>query len=281
MAHVPTATGTCRWEPGPDERVSFGWFSFGEPPVVPPVPPREDVRFWHAAPGRWRLELGGRLLAVADGARAAVVHRARVEAGGELVAPHAAPALLRPEEHVEEPAGDVVRDDLLGRVAWRWSQDGVVRWVDEQTGVLLRRESAAGTLALTSLEVGAPVDDALFALPAGTPAPPPPRSHAEPPEAADERRRTAGFAAPWWPQGCRAWADEGDPDVPEVLLSLETDGPPWWLGVAPAGHAVRTRGEVVRTWEGDGWSFSLGHPAGAPAEEVDAVVASVPRAWAP
>ena len=98
-------------------------------------------------------------------------------------------------------------------------------------------------------------------------------------------RPSAPFQVVWWPHGVAGEPVAGDPEVPEVLLRLMTDGdrrsPQVWLGIAPDGHAARVQERaVVRRWDGDGWSFALSWRGDLTAEEVDRLVASTPRSWA-
>lgn len=266
VSGLPSARARVRRVARGRARGTFGWI--GEPPLLVDVPAGGEMDVLLAAHGRWRLEVDGVLRAVADGRRAAAWYGGELRTGGALLGP--AQDLLAPR--TRETGGTVAREDLLGRRAWRWEHGPVTRWVDEQTGALLRLDGPDGRVEVTSLEVGGALDDALFEVPG----PPPPQAQRQ-----VARPQDPSFSVPWWPDGCLAWPVEGDPDVPEVLLQLGTaSGDGWQLAVAPDGVPLRQpRGGPVRRWSGDGWAFALSHPRDVGAEEVDRVVASVPRVW--
>lgn len=137
------------------------------------------------------------------------------------------------------------------------------------------------TLALTSFEPGAPVDAALFDLndvagPDVGAAPSWHSRHAKTPP-------TATFAVPWWPHGALSYPVGGDPDKGSLLVRLNTGGaraPSVWVGVAPVDvRPPVKRGVRSRRWDGEDCSLSLSWSAGLSDQDVERVVASIPRRW--
>lgn len=288
VASPRTARGRFRWTPPePDWNVSVGWAGSG-PPVMACVPDDVELAFWHAAPGSWRVEGPAGLVCTSDG-RTAVVHRTDdIQVGGHLIMGVGPDGLLHPSDgrsrrRLQQPdtSGTVAADELLGRPCWRWAAAERTLWVDDQTGCALRLDDADGSRELTAFEVDVEVDPALFAPPDGVTLPREERSAR--PAGPPPPRPTAGFTVAWWPQGAPGHPIEGDASVPELLLELHTasdDAPRFWLGVAPAGVPARVRrGSRVRRWDGDGWAFALSWRGELPDEDVEQVVASIPRAW--
>lgn len=154
VAGPTTATGALVWTPGQKE-LSFGWVSFGGPPLLVRLPSGAEVRFSYDGPRRWALDGPDGPLGRSDGRRAVAWRGDQVEAGGELIFVPSPELLLFPAPPAEDPGGEVVADDLLGRACWRWTARDQVRWVDDLTGCLLAHRAPAGTLALTAFEPGA------------------------------------------------------------------------------------------------------------------------------
>jgi hypothetical protein len=280
------------------ERQSFAYA--GPRPVFAGVPADVEVEFWHGAPDRWRIDAPAGPVCRSDGVAAVAWSDRGVEVGPRLhllggpdvllhpSAPHRSgrPGDRAPDDHT----GTIVPAELLGRRCWRWeTADGVV-WVDEATGCALRQDSAQGRAELTAFEVDVDLDPALFVPPVDVvPEAGAVRSDERPaaPDAFPGEppgRPEAPFRVVWWPFGVNSHVLAGDPAVPEVLLELRTTGadgdPRFWLGVAPSGHRPRTRQRAsTRTWEGDGWSFALSWRGDVSADDLDRVVASVPRSW--
>lgn len=301
VAAPASASGVYRWRVVREAPESLGWFGYAsEVPAPVFVPPDVDVSFWHAAPGSWRLEVAGELLAVADGERALVVDEGRVHVGAVLLAPRGPARLLQPGRPqrgpYEEPAlGEVHADERLGRRCWRWVAPDATWWLDHETGIALAYADADIAAELLELQLDCPIDPALFV--------PPPELLEQGesvttrrvddwtplPDGREIEREQASwqpeFTVAWWPYGSSAYPESGDPTVPEALLVLLTGGDPeprFWLGVAPQPRPAPTKaGARTRTWDGDGWSFALCWRDELPDELVDRVVASVPSAWAP
>lgn len=59
--------------------------------------------------------------------------------------------LLEPERLGREPGGKVVRDELMGRPCWRWTSGDEVRWVDDETGCLLRLDTGDRSAVFTEV----------------------------------------------------------------------------------------------------------------------------------
>ena len=249
-----------------------GWHSFGEPVVVT-MPIDEPVRFTYRSPACWRIETASRLVGISDGQQAVGSVEGVQTVGACLLVLGGPAELLHPGQppHLADPVSGP--HELLGRRCWRWGDEQTAWWVDEQSGILLRADDPGGSTALTALELDVDLDEALFALPPDIP-PLPPEPVAEP--------SVADLTVVWWPTGCGAYPVAGDPDVPEVLLALMTDGPEeWFLGIAPPGRpAPRREGLPHRSWDGDGWAFALSHPPDVDPGDLDRVAASVPRSWA-
>jgi hypothetical protein len=275
VAGPPTATGTLLWTPG-EEPVSFGWVSFAGPPLFVHLSAGVEVRFSYDAPRRWALDGPDGPLGRSDGRRGVAWRGEQVEVGGELLLVPPPELLLLPEPP-DELDGEVVADERLGRVCWRWTSRAEVRWVDDLTGCLLALRTASGTLELTAFEPGARVDPALFDLAtlAGPDAPPPPQ---EP-----HRPVRPTFVVPWWPYGALSYPVGGDPEVPSLLVLLNTGdprAPSVWVGVAPLGRRAPVRpGVRSRRWDGDDCSLSLSWTKGLPDHDVERIVASMPGRW--
>lgn len=287
VASVPSASGTFRWEPR--GAGGFGWAFSGRAPALVDVPAGADVAFWHVAPDRWRLEAGGELLAVSDGKRAAARVPGGVRVGPTLLMPCGPAVLLRPghggvglSAHGDR-ADEVVREDLLGRRAWRWTSGQSVWWLDEETGCGLRQDGPGGALAFVELQTGVEIDRARFTVPRIAAADVVEWCDIEPP--AEQTPVPTGpprFTVPWWPTGTLAYPEQGDPAVPEVLLVLATveQTPAFFLGIAPAGVRARTRrGCAVRRWRSRDWEFALSWRGEVSPDDVDRVVASIPEQW--
>lgn len=291
VASPRTARGRSLWSPaGESWRSRFTYA--GRRPVMAHVPAEIEVAFWHAAPGRWRVDAPEGPVCRSDGTTAVGWTPGGVDLGGALLVFHGPPDLLHPVDahRGDELDGTVTLDELLGRRCWRWERPASTVWVDEATGCALRIDSPDGRLELTAFEADVDLDPDLFSTPADVLAgarptePPPsrPGQVAEPPPGREQPR--APFRVVWWPHGVAGEAVAGDPAVPDVLLQLVTDGerssPQVWLGVAPAGREPRVQPRAaVRRWEGDGWSFALSWRGELPAEDVDRLVASTPRTW--
>jgi len=279
VAGPAAATGGVVWTPG-EEEFSFSWASFGGPPLFVRLPPGVEVRFSYDGPLRWALNGPGGPLGRSDGRRAVAWREDEVEVGAWLVTVPSVQDLLLPEPP-DVADGEVAADELLGRPCWRWTAREQVRWVDEQTGCLLAQRTPAGTLALTSFEPGAPVDAALFDLHdvAGLDVEAAPCGHSR----AAQNPPAAGFAVPWWPYGALSYPVSGDPDKGSVLVRLNTgDGraPSVWVGVAPLNQRPPVkRGVRSRRWNGQDCSLSLSWSPSLSDEDVDRVVASIPRNW--
>jgi hypothetical protein len=144
------------------------------------------------------------------------------------------------------------------------------------TGCLLARRRPAGTLALTSFTPGAPVDPSLFDVPPSA-APP------EPSPVRFEGPVAPAFSVPWWPHGTLSYPVGGDPEVPSLLVQLAPSGEPApsvWVGVAPLGQRAPVRpGVRSRRWDGEDCALSLSWTRDLSDDDVDRVVASVPRRW--
>jgi hypothetical protein len=218
VAGPPTATGALVWTPG-ERDLSFGWVSFGGPPLLVHLPAGVEVRFAFDGPRRWALDGPDGPLGRSDGRRAVAWRGADAEVGGELLPVPTPDLLLLPEPPVAHD-GEVVADELLGRPCWRWTSQDEVRHVDDATGCLLSLITPSGTLVLTAFEPGAPVDPALFDLDdwAG------PDAGAAPTLARPRRVRPPDptFLVPWWPHGALSYPVGGDPEVPSLLVLLNT-----------------------------------------------------------
>ena len=265
------------------------------------VPPDVEVEFWHGAPDRWRIDAPAGPICRSDGAGAVAWSDAGAQVGPRLHLLGGLDALVhpRPPERGRRPrdrsaddlTGTVEPAELLGRRCWRWKTSDGTTWVDEATGCALRQDSPQGRAELTDFSVDVEIDPGLFVTPADTvrdaeQAHPQEGSSAPVDEPAREHpaRPAAPFRVVWWPFGVASQVLAGDVAAPEVLLELRTRGadgdPRFWLGVAPSGHRPRTRQRAsTRTWEGDGWSFALSWRGEVSADELDRVVASVPRVW--
>lgn len=277
VAGPSTATGSVVWTPT-GEDVAVGWCSFGGPPLVVHLPAEVEVRFTSGGPRRWALDGPDGPLARSDGRRAVAWRDGEVEVGGELL-------VVPPLEHLLLPGppevvgGEVAADELLGRACWRWTASDGVRWVDDETGCLLALRTAAGTLALTAFSPGAPVDPALFALDelAG------PRDEVPATRAARADQPDPTFVVPWWPHGALSYPVGGDPEVPSLLVLLNTGdprAPSVWVGVAPLGARAPVRpGVRSRRWDGEDCALSLSWTRGLSDADVERVVASIPRRW--
>jgi hypothetical protein len=269
-----TATGSLTWTPG-DGDLNVGWVSFGELPLLVELPPAVEVRFAWDGPRRWALDGPDGPLGRCDGRRGLAWRDGQAETGG-LLLPFPDPEELLLPEPPEPPDGEVAADELLGRACWRWTASDGVRWVDELTGCLLARRTPAGTLALTSFTPGAPVDLSLFDVPPSA-APP------EPSPVRFEGPVAPAFSVPWWPHGTLSYPVGGDPEVPSLLVQLAPSGEPApsvWVGVAPLGQRAPVRpGVRSRRWDGEDCALSLSWTRDLSDDDVDRVVASVPRRW--
>lgn len=300
VAGVAAARGEVVWEVADDSvEILTGWA--GERPVCGCLPFDLPVAFSYGGPARWRVA-GPDLLVVQDRDGAVVAQAGTVETGRVLMLAGGPQWLLEPEQPRSlEPTGlgarryadygsgeppmvtgTVQADSVIGRPCWRWEAPDGTRWVDDETGVLLRWDTEShGTVRLTALEIGVPVDESDFDWRAVPGAGPVPRhddgllSHW-----ADGLAQTPPFTVSSWPDGAQSYPVEGDPDLPSalVVLQLEDAGSRLLLGVAPAGHPAPVRGDGVHRWSGDGWELALSW-TGAPPAELDAVVASVPPGW--
>lgn len=210
--------------------------------------------------------------------------------------------------------GDVAADELLGRGCWRWTSPYGTWWLDALTGVLLQVITPYRSARLLELTVEQDVAAAEFAVPAdllarAVPVPDPFQGRDRDlfavgldidPDCTVEGVPAPGAAAPkpasigdtdftvcWWPEPADSRLVRGDPDVPEVLLQLDTGGAGtrFWLGVAPAGRAAPALDpedddvEVYR-WDGDGWTYALSWQDAVSREDLARLVASIPRSWA-
>jgi hypothetical protein len=282
VAGPTTATGALLWTPGAGD-LARGWVSYGGPPLIVQFPAGVEVGFAFDGPRRWALDGPHGPIARSDGRRAVAWQGDDVEVGGPLVVVPDPAELLLPAPPWDDPGGEVAPDELLGRACWRWTAQDEVRWVDELTGCLLAHRTPAGTLALTAFEPGAPVDPALFELggladtgePDGLGAPdePTPRPGPTAPD----------VVVPWWPQGTLSYPVGGDPDVPSLLVQLTTAddrAPSVWVGVARPGRRAPVRpGVRSRRWDGEDCSLSLSWTRGLADDDVERIVASVPRRW--
>lgn len=267
------------WTRG-SEDLSFGWVAFGGPPLFVDLPVGVEVKFVYGGAGCWALEGPDGPLARTDGRRAVVWQDGGVEVGASLMAVPGPEQLLLPEvpQH-REGAHQVQADELLGRPCWRWSIGDEVRWVDEETGCLLKRVTSAGSLELTRFEPGAPVDRSLFDLDewAG------PQVKESGSRAIREKRIEPTFLVPWWPRGALSFPVAGDPDVPSLLVLLNTGesrGPSVWVGVAPPGVPAPVRpGVKSRRWDGQDCSLSLSWTRDVSEDDVERIIASIPGGW--
>lgn len=284
VAGPTTATGALVWTPGQQE-LSFGWVSFGGPPLLVRLPSGAEVRFSYDGPRRWALDGPDGPLGRSDGRRAVAWRGDQVEAGGELIFVPSPELLLFPAPPAEDLGGEVVADDLLGRACWRWTAWDQVRWVDDLTGCLLAHRAPAGTLALTAFEPGAQVDPALFDLDglAGPYVPAPPSRSRQRQQEQAERPAGPAFVVPWWPHGALSYPVGGAPEVPSLLVRLGTDddrAPSVWVGVAPLGRRAPVRpGAGSRRWDGEDCSLSLSWTRGLSDDDVERVAASIPGRW--
>lgn len=277
VAGPRTATGSVLWTPGGQD-VSVGWVSFGGPPVIVHLPAGVEVRFSYDGPGRWALDGPDGPLCRSDGRRTVAWRDDQLETGAALLVVPDLERLLLPEPP-DVAGGDVTADELLGRACWRWTAQGELRWVDDETGCLLAQRTAAGTLALTAFAPGAPVDPADFEVDevAGR--------HDEPPTSPPVRTEAIDptFSVPWWPHGALSYPVGGDPEVPSLLVLLNTGdarAPSVWVGVAPLGARAPVRpGVRSRRWDGEDCSLSLSWTTGLSDADVERVVASIPRRW--
>jgi hypothetical protein len=280
-----------RWTPG-EEELSFGWFAFGGPPLIVELPAEVEVRFSYGGAGCWALEGPDGPLARSDGRRAVAWSDGTLAVGGSLMVAPGPQQLLLPEppqegrgaRHVQAhdaAADDVQADEVLGRQCWRWSLGDQVRWVDEETGCLLRMSTRAGLLELTDFQPGAPVDGALFDLDEWVgPYVDDVRSGSR---AERETPVEATFVVPWWPHGALSSPVGGDPDVPSLLVLLNTGdrrAPSVWLGVAPLGERAPVRpGVRSRRWDGEDCSLSLSWGRRLSEDEAERIIASIPERW--
>lgn len=281
VAGTTTAVGAVVWTPG-DQELSFGWVSFGGPPLLVQLPAGVEVGFAFDGPRRWSLHGPDGPLARSDGRRAVAWRADGVEAGGELMAVPNPEWLLLPGPPAADPGGEVVQDERLGRPCWRWTAQDDVRWVDDETGCLLAHHTPAGAFELTGFVPGAPVDPALFDVEAeagAAVAAPPSRPQRQ---ARSEAPAHPGFTVPWWPHGASSYPVAGDPELPSLLVELMTDGPrpSLWVGVAPPGRRAPVRpGVRSRRWDGEDCSLSLSWTRDLSDDDVERVVASIPGRW--
>lgn len=276
VAGPATATGAVLWTPG-EQALSFGWAAVGGPPLFVRLPAGLEVGFSFDGPQRWALDGPDGPLGRSDGRRAVAWRDDEVEHGAWLVTVPQLEELLLPRA-AEDGGGEVSADERLGRACWRWTTEDQVRWVDDQTGSLLARQSSQGTLALTRFEPGAAVDPSLFDVDAvhgpaveevpqdGRPRPPDPT-----------------FEVPWWPHGTLSFPVAGDAGEQSLLVQLVTGDdrdPSVWVGVAPRHRrAPVQQGARSRRWDGEDCSLSLSWRGDLSDEQAERIAASIPPRW--
>lgn len=96
IAAPTTARGTLLFTPGPGEQ-TYGWATFGGPPVIAALPDGEPVAFTYAAPHSWRLDTASGPLGRSDGRRAVAWGERGLEAGAALLVLPGPAALLHPQ----------------------------------------------------------------------------------------------------------------------------------------------------------------------------------------
>lgn len=265
-------------------RTARGEMRFRDPDVHGRRAAREGVvRFWYAAPDRWRLEDD-------DGVRLVqgTEHSYHRDGEGRLQRRSAGtlygydishPARLFDAVDIVSgvggfqgfvPDGTPERVEVLGRTAWAvrlqpppHKTHAMTLVVDDATGVVLRLAAEeVGVLAeLTSFEPGSDVDPALFVWdgPFAT-------------DHEDELTRLRAwrtelearrFPVPrWWPTGPRVHPSDGDTETGMFAVHLEVDGHPhlarWPVGgPPPQGLAEDAAARHAHRWSDDRWEWAL------------------------
>lgn len=288
-----TARGELRYrEPGggPDDEVAEG-----------------VVRFWHAAPDRWRIEdddgvryvrgTEGTFVPDGDGGMQRLGATTIVHLGGP-----GDPTLLlsggidrfTDRDDFSVPLGPGRRVQVAGRLAWEFALAPPAHKphrlhlaVDDATGTVLRMAvpELGAVVEMTAFEPDVDVPDATFTWDG-------PVSHDLAARIADEDRRRRGLSdmrlpvPRWWPDGVQRRVLDGDPDTGSFSATLEVPGwadiarwpvdgepPQGWAGrwPSPDGH-----GHVHR-WDADGWHWELAVPGPLPPDVLAKVVESIPR----
>lgn len=248
--------------------------------------PTGTYRFWHAPPGRWRVEDESGLVNVQDGRQRVVRDDAgtmqRLDQQGSSYSfgiGHPASLLGDESDRVERfcraddfsvPIGDGIPVTVAGRPCWEFALAPPPRkshplrvTVDDATGAVLR---------LAVPEAGMVVEAERFEVDVEIPA----ETFAwdGPADAtwADERRR--GVAAQewlgrqllpvprYWPRGIHYHAIGGDPATGAFLVMLEVAGDPLlarWPheGAPPEQWDTHSKGRHIHQWADRAWRWAI------------------------
>ncbi len=264
VADVDTARG--RWRHSA-HRSSYGWFSHAGPPLRAVTPPQDvEVDFVYQRPKAYRLEASTGFLYATDGTTAWLT-----EPDGEVVSAPASrilliagpEALLLPDLERLFPRRrahptSVEASSLLGRRAWHARTDQAELWIDDETGVLLKRVDFDGLVSeFTALALEVLTEESIAfegnsrALEVPAPQvpsrPPPPEPRAVP-------------TISYWPPGVEIEVTDGDPATGAFRGMLR----PAWPGSC---FVVRTRrqdphpvqeGTRHISWSTERWNWMLG-----------------------
>lgn len=253
------------------EKDQAGWFSTARPLRIVAPAPDTELSFAYERPGRWRMESAS-FLYVDDG----MTSWLREPGGGVASAPsgrilvlHSPRELLVPDIDRERPglphlapppamAPVISAGELLGRPAWIAETDSGRFWVDDATGVLLRREAPDGSGSrFLDLDLDHPPGVDAFtcngpSVPLVIPAESVPA------------RPSAWRAEPvptlsWWPDPDQFQAVRVEPLSGRFLAvsNAPHDGM-LWLGRAPfTGPGPEAPGSIVYVWTTTDWRYVL------------------------
>lgn len=216
VADVESAAGVWRHT---SERGSYGWFASRQPVRVVAPPRGTDVAFRYRRPDAYRLETA-EFLFVSD----ATTSWLR-EPDGEVVS---APAermllvtgpmeLLQPDIEQrfphQQPEPEVLgATQLLGRTAWHCRTAQSEIWVDDATGVLLRRVYHDGSVTeFDELTTDEPVDGFTYGGRGRALELPEEDGEEAPPASREPRQPRLLPTLSYWPDGEQVRVVDGDP----------------------------------------------------------------------
>lgn len=264
VADVDTARGRWRYS---GHRSSYGWLFHAGPPLRAVTPPQDvEVDFICQRPKAFRLEALTGFLYATDGTTTWLTEPdgAVVSAPASRILLTAGPeALLLPDlerllpQRRAQPTS-VEASSLLGRRAWYARTDQAELWIDDETGVLLKRADSGGLVTeFTALALDVPTEDSIvfkgnsraLEVPAlQVPSrPPPPEPRAVP-------------TISYWPAGVQIEVTDGDPATGAFRGMLR----PAWPGNC---FVVRTRRQDPQpvpqgtrhiSWSTERWNWMLG-----------------------
>lgn len=263
VTDVPHARGVWRRSGA----YATGWFAYGRPLRALAAPSDIDVSFAYLRRSRARVEADG-FLYVNDGETAflrdpdgSVVSAPSdrillVEGPEKLLLAEIEPRIPRSRD--SEPT--VTEVELLGRRAWLAEAELGRFWVDDATGILLRREQGGrgdSTAEFVELDLKTPVTDAEVSFEG--PATPLPLPAEQPRPEPGPRPRVIVPTLSWWPVGARPEVMHGDPATGRLLSILRLAWPDnVFLGRAPlTGPEPEAPGPVTYRWRTSSWRFVL------------------------